>query len=449
MTTMSEPSSAQQAPHPPRQLRRSRGDRIVSGVAGGLGEYFGVDAVIFRVLFAVLSFFGGVGLLAYAIGWLLLPEPGDGDSLLDRALHQLRLRRVPPWLVIAGGALLLWICWFSWWVPGPTFPAFVLLAVLAIVLVHRMGNQPGASQPGASQPGTDRPGTKQPASTGPDLTKHETTPALWPDTASGDTAMIENTEPVSDDSASAASESDFAWQPPTATVPLIAPLNDTRRSMQAWIAEASEAHRERVKRRRPIKVGVGLALVAGWAVVALLDAFTRVPFPAYLWVGLIILGAGLLISLVTRRMVLSLLVPMAVLGMIAVALGGTRASLSDGSGQIGWLPADASQLTDHRQFAGQSTLDLTSLAKLTAPTTVRITQAAGEVRLRIPSSVNATVISDVHMGDIQNGSSSQTGQHVSGLNVHQEFAAPSGATGSPLTIIVHLTVGHVQVDRVG
>ena len=171
--------------------------------------------------------------------------------------------------------------------------------------------------------------------------------------------------------------------------------------MQAWLAEAGEAHRARIQRRRPIKVGVGLALVAAWAFVALLDAFNRVPFPAYLWVGLIILGAGLLVSLVTRRMVLSLLIPMALLGLVALALGGTRASLRDGSGQVGWMPTSASQLVDHRQFAGQSTLDLTALAPLTEPKTITITQAAGEVRLLLPKTLNATVITDVHLGDIQ------------------------------------------------
>ena len=46
---------------------------MVTGVAGGLGEYFRVDPVIFRVLFAVLSFFGGVGLLLYLLCWLLIP----------------------------------------------------------------------------------------------------------------------------------------------------------------------------------------------------------------------------------------------------------------------------------------------------------------------------------------------------------------------------------------
>ncbi len=90
-----------------RTLRRSPSDRMLTGVAGGLGEYFAVDAVIFRVLFAVLAFFGGIGLLMYLACWLLLPEPGVEVSALDRAIERLRRHRVPPWLVIGGGALVL------------------------------------------------------------------------------------------------------------------------------------------------------------------------------------------------------------------------------------------------------------------------------------------------------------------------------------------------------
>ena len=63
--------------------------------------------------------------------------------------------------------------------------------------------------------------------------------------------------------------------------------------------------------------------------------------------------------MVTRRMMLSLLLPLVFLAVIAVGLGGTPASLSDGSGDIGWRPTSQSQLATYRQFAGQSTLDLT------------------------------------------------------------------------------------------
>ncbi|MBV9822000.1 MAG: hypothetical protein JO144_07105, partial [Actinobacteria bacterium] len=230
---------------------------------------------------------------------------------------------------------------------------------------------------------------------------------------------------------------------------LIPPLNDTRRSMQAWIAEASAAHRERVRRRRPIKVGVAVCLAIAWAVVGLIDAASRVAFPAYLWVGLAVLVTGLAVSLLTRRITGSLLVPIAVLLAVAFALGGTRTSLTDGSGQQGWKPAAADQLVDHRQFAGQTTLDLTGLTarSLPAARTVRLQQAAGEVRVLLPAGLNATVVADVHLGAIDDGRDFGTGQQVSGMNVHNEFRPPAGTSGQPLTIYVKLSAGHVQVER--
>ena len=59
------------------RLRRSRTDRKVAGVSGGLGRHFDVDPTIIRVAFVVLAFFGGAGLLLYGVGWLLVPEEGD------------------------------------------------------------------------------------------------------------------------------------------------------------------------------------------------------------------------------------------------------------------------------------------------------------------------------------------------------------------------------------
>ena len=232
------------------------------------------------------------------------------------------------------------------------------------------------------------------------------------------------------------------------TVPLIAPLNDTRRS-DAGLAVRGGRRAPGPGPPAAADQARGRAGIAGrvGGSVAVLDAFHRVPFPAYLWVGLGILGAGLLISLMARRMMLSLLIPIAVLAVAAFALGGTRASLRDGSGQIGWMPTSLSQLTDHRQFAGQTTLDLTALPKLDSARSLTITQAAGEVVLRIPAGLNATVISDVHLGDMRNGESHAIGQYVSGLNVHLELPPASGSTGAPLTIHVQLTNGHVQVDR--
>lgn len=58
-----------------RQLRRSRDDRMVAGVCGGVGRYLGVDPTIVRITLVVLTVLGmGSTLLAYAIAWILIPE---------------------------------------------------------------------------------------------------------------------------------------------------------------------------------------------------------------------------------------------------------------------------------------------------------------------------------------------------------------------------------------
>ena len=67
--------SSEPNPQPsPKRLYRSRQDRICGGVCGGLGEYFGIDPVIFRIAFAVTTVTIGFGLLAYIVAWIVLPE---------------------------------------------------------------------------------------------------------------------------------------------------------------------------------------------------------------------------------------------------------------------------------------------------------------------------------------------------------------------------------------
>ena len=82
--------AASQAPY--RQLRRPTTDRMVAGVASGLGRYFAVDPTLVRVVFAVTVLFtAGVALLAYPIMWFLMPEePADAPAWphpADAAAH--------------------------------------------------------------------------------------------------------------------------------------------------------------------------------------------------------------------------------------------------------------------------------------------------------------------------------------------------------------------------
>ena len=63
------------APDPqPRRILRSSDDRVLGGVAGGIAEYFTIDPLLVRLGFVLASFFGGVGLLAYIVAWIVLPS---------------------------------------------------------------------------------------------------------------------------------------------------------------------------------------------------------------------------------------------------------------------------------------------------------------------------------------------------------------------------------------
>ena len=70
-----------------RRLYRSRSDRMISGVCGGLGQYFSIDPVIIRLAFVLVTLAGGAGLLAYIILALVVPEEGAGATGQD-ALRQ-------------------------------------------------------------------------------------------------------------------------------------------------------------------------------------------------------------------------------------------------------------------------------------------------------------------------------------------------------------------------
>jgi phage shock protein PspC (stress-responsive transcriptional regulator) len=57
-----------------RKLYRSRTNRKLAGVCGGLAQYSNIDATLIRVLFVVLALLGGPGLVIYLLMWILVPE---------------------------------------------------------------------------------------------------------------------------------------------------------------------------------------------------------------------------------------------------------------------------------------------------------------------------------------------------------------------------------------
>jgi phage shock protein PspC (stress-responsive transcriptional regulator) len=89
-TPAASPPPPPPPPATPRKLTRSTRDRIIGGVSGGMGRYFGIDPTLVRIGFVALALLGGTGLIVYAAALLLVPldEEGAGDPRTprDRAL---------------------------------------------------------------------------------------------------------------------------------------------------------------------------------------------------------------------------------------------------------------------------------------------------------------------------------------------------------------------------
>jgi|SRR5271165_4469729 len=64
-----------------RTLTRRRDDRMLAGVASGIAGYVGIDALLVRIAFAVLTVVGGVGIPLYVACWLLIPDEGTDRSI--------------------------------------------------------------------------------------------------------------------------------------------------------------------------------------------------------------------------------------------------------------------------------------------------------------------------------------------------------------------------------
>ncbi len=73
-------------------LRRSLDDRMLAGVAGGVGHYFGVDAMLVRIAFVVLTFAGGLGIPLYLAGLLLIPDEGSDQSIASSLIESVQTR---------------------------------------------------------------------------------------------------------------------------------------------------------------------------------------------------------------------------------------------------------------------------------------------------------------------------------------------------------------------
>ncbi len=138
----------------PRRLLRTRNDRVIAGVAGGLGRYFGIDPVIVRIAFAISILIGGLGVLAYVALALFVPTAPAADGEVGPAPVE-RSRAVA-----IGAGIAIVVIALSWGIfDGPFWgwhgffvgPGLLLVALVAgaIVIARRGGMLSGSRPRGA------------------------------------------------------------------------------------------------------------------------------------------------------------------------------------------------------------------------------------------------------------------------------------------------------------
>ena len=146
----------------PRRLTRSRENRWLGGVSAGLGEYFDLNPLVYRIAFIALALAGGTGILLYIAAWLVIPDAGEEDSIAATAIKEHRER---PWLVIgiallAFGAILALSEARFWPNPGNLWLA---AALAGAAIVWWQVSTRSARRPAAAVPATSTAAAAQPA----------------------------------------------------------------------------------------------------------------------------------------------------------------------------------------------------------------------------------------------------------------------------------------------
>jgi phage shock protein PspC (stress-responsive transcriptional regulator) len=132
-----------------RQLRRRTSDRVIGGVAGGLGDYFNIDPLLIRIGFVGLILFGGAGVALYLIAWLMVPAEGQNASIVESLFRRLGLTpgRILTLAVIAVAFVYLINSWnypYDLVGDGSVVWAAVVI-VLGFLLIRRRDAAPAAA----------------------------------------------------------------------------------------------------------------------------------------------------------------------------------------------------------------------------------------------------------------------------------------------------------------
>lgn len=397
-----------------RRVRQGEDGRIVGGLAGGLGRYFDVDPVIFRVLFGALTFVGGLGFGLYILGYLLIPAEGEPDSRLSAAARRVTHRS--PWLLWVGIGLLVWIASADahfFFGGHDFFVTPILLIVLLVLFINRRG---------AGRLRSDHRRERW---------HHHRAQAE----AQAAAAVAYGEKAAADATAYA----DEAVRTAGFTNPPRSPFGDIPASPDVAPAWTPRPRRKPSKALAPTVV----AVIASWVVLAVLavgGAITLSPV-SIAATTLLVITAGLVASAIVGRSWLLILAELLAVGAFVVTiplphdLGWTVSSQSFAPVTIDRLPREVKLL------AGEAGINLTKTQGLQGRT-VRATIGAGRMTVDVPN--NLPILLKAHAGAGQITVDGKDYNSWDGVSINREDRI-EGTNAKLLPVTLDLEVGYGEI----
>jgi phage shock protein PspC (stress-responsive transcriptional regulator) len=408
-------------------LRRSRTDRKLAGVCGGLGAYTNVDPIIFRVLFAVFSLFGGFGLLLYGVAWLFIPEDDDDRSEAQHLFRDGRTSAGALWAIAAtvvGLLIFVAIAANEWDV------VFWLLIGSAITFIVLRSRNPQPSQVGPWWTAPPPPAAGPPAPpSSPTAAPGETVPPAGTATPGG-TAGGQWAAQATHLGTEQQWQSQPEWQPQPQWQPQPppppTPAKPRESSPVPWLT-------------------LSVALVVGGILGALdLADVIDVSAEAIAATILIIFGVGLVVSAWIGRA--RSLIGLGLATLVAlVVIAAVDVPLSGGFGERHVEPVSTSEFGDPvRLVAGKITIDLTRFDDPSATGVLDASVGAGEIVVIYPDDIRLEATADVSAGDVNRDLANDIR-----LNGESVVHDPVGASKGTVRLNLDVGAGDIRFEEAG
>lgn len=377
-------------PHPSiRRLQRRTDDRVVAGVASGLGDYFNVDPLLIRILLVASIVFGGLGIFLYVAAWLLVPDDRSDRSIAERTLGTLSLPGgfLGGVLAVIGALVVLGIAGAIVTDGGAGLAFAVVVVVIGALLLRRSDERPAATEP----------------------------PAVVEAATTDDTAEV---TPVA-----AAAPATPAAPPATPAAPA-APRVRRPPSPLGWYVVGAAL------------VGIGLLATADMAGVLFPDP------DHYFGLAMLVIGVGLVIGAWWGRARALILVGLVLLP-VAWTASLVGVPLEGGLGARRFAPTTSTELPEaYRLVGGELVVDLTEYAGSDASIDLRASVAFGDLRVLLPEGAAAEIDASVGGGMIRLGD----GPQLEGTHLADHHSI--GGTGPTFHLDLDAGIGAVRVDRI-